>query len=717
MDRRGFLRLSSFSAGCWVLSNAFAQADGAVFRPSPLIRIDGSGRVTLFVQKQEMGQGVMTALPMLLAEELEVELRAVVIEALPYDPGAANGFNTWASASVRGAWSSLRKMAAGARMMLAQAAAERWGVPVEQVRCVAGTVRHPGSGAALGYGELAEAASRLAIPADPPLKAPADFTIIGKAAPRHGVHERISGQTVFGLDASVPDMVHAVVLRAPTFHGTVRSIDDSAVRALGAGILDVVPVRQMPGCDNRNGVAVVATSTWLAIKAQGLLKVEWELGPPLAHPDSAALAQAMRAAVERDAPAQTYDAKGRSRAFAPIAGKAFSADYALPFLHQAPMETISCIARWDGGRGEMWGGFQAPSFIAGTLAKAFGLDRSALFVHLLPMGGAFGRKEKVDNAAEALQLARHLKRPVKLMFTRTDEVRNGFYRPATWHRLSARITPGGIEAWRHQAALASFPGKTIGSAQHIYGGLSNDLVYPVGDYQTALYPVESPLPIGSWRSISYSQNVFAVEAFIDELARHARRDPVRLRLDLLRAAAGDARLASHRARMHAVLARCAQAIGWPGRPARGRHRGIACSVYTHAHAYAAHAFEISVSATKQIRIHRAVCAIDCGVVIDPSGFRAQVEGSLAWGLSAAMHGEITVKDGMVEQQNFSDYQVTRLAEMPALEIIVIDSLEAPSGAGEPAVPSVAPALANAVLAATGKPVRALPLAKAGFSWA
>ena len=654
---------------------------------------------------------------MILAEELEVAWDRVAIESLPYDAATSAQYNTWASSSVHGAWTAARQMAAAVRAMLAEAAARQWGVPVQQVRCASGACHCIDTGAVLGYGQLAQAASMLAVPAAPVLKKPADFTIIGKAVARHNALDRITGRTEFGIDVTLPDMLFAVVLRAPTFQGTPRHIDDSAVRALGAGIVAVVPVRQMPGCDNRNGVAIVATDTWLAMRGQGLLKVQWNAGPPLAHPDSASLQAALHGAIDGATPAQCYDLGGRCETYTAGAGPLFSARYDLPFLHQAPMETLSCVARWNGETAEVWGGFQAPSFLAGALATAFALDKADLVVHLRPMGGAFGRKEKVDNAAEALQVARAVGRPVKLMFTRSDEVRNGFYRPATAHRLAARVGPNGIEVWRHQAALAAFPDQSIRAPQHIYGGLSNDLVYPVDDYRTALYPVESPVPVGSWRSISYSQNVFAVESFIDALARNARRDPVRFRLELLRAAHADDVIAGHRARMHAVLERCAAAIGWPGRPARGRHRGLACSVYTHAHAYAAHAFEISIAPSQAIRIHRAICVIDCGMVIDPSGFKAQVEGSLAWGLSAAMHGEITVKDGAVVQQNFSDYEVMRLPDMPALEIIIVDSAAAPSGGGEPAVPSVAPALANAILAATGKPVRALPLSRAGFKWA
>lgn len=723
-QRRSFLRLSSFSAGAWLLSELapLAQAGAGAppaFQPSPLLRIDADGAVTIFVQKQEMGQGVRRSLPMLIAEELDVAIERITVATLPYDPARAGQFNTWASASVKQGWTSLRTVGAAARAMLVEAAAEQWNIAPERVATSNGAATNPDSGAMLTYGQLAPAASRRAVPARPRLKQPGEFKIIGKALPKPLTDSRIDGKERYGIDVRLPGMLYAAAVRAPSLVAKLKRYDDSAVRALGNGIVAVIVLTPMTGCDNRSGVAVVATDTWLALQGRDLLKVEWEDAEP-ALADNAALSRAMRAALTSEAPAQAFGKDGKSAAFSmPPAGAAlFSAEYELPFLNQAPMEPPNCVARVDGGRYEVWGGFQAPGFFASTLAAAFGVDKSQLIVHLLPMGGGFGRKEKVDNAAEAMQLARALRRPVQLVFSRADDMRNSFYRPATVHRLSARCGKDSIESWRHQAAVASFAGKKIGAPRHLYGGLANDLPYPVDDYASAVYPVDSPLPVGSWRSISYSQNVFAVESFIDELARQVKTDPLRFRLQLLRRAGhGGEAAASHRRRLAAVLERCAAAIGWNRPAARGRHRGIACCVYTHTHAYVAHAFEISVAVDKSIRIHRVVCAVDCGLIVDPSGFRAQIEGSLVWGLSAALSGEITFKDGVVEQQNFADYPVLRLHETPPLELIIVDSLDAPAGAGEPAVPSVAPALCNAIFAATRQRIRDLPLAKAGFSLA
>jgi isoquinoline 1-oxidoreductase beta subunit len=517
----------------------------------------------------------------------------------------------------------------------------------------------------------------------------------------------------------LPGMLYATIVRAPTVAAKVMRFDDKAVRALGPGIVDVLEVHAMSGCDNRSGVAILATSTWLALQGQSLLQVEWARGA-VPHADSATLSQALRAAPGQDTPALVYDAHAKADGYAPLPASPglVQAEYELPFLAHAQMEPLNCTAWYRDGRYEVWGGFQAPGYFATTLPKAFGVDRSAIDLHPLAMGGAFGRRERVDNAAEAMQLSRACGRPVKLVFSRPDDTRNGFYRPASFHRLSATADAHGIAAWRHQVALATYPGKTITAAHDIYGGPAGDLPYPIDDVRSSFYPVESPIPTGSWRSIAYSHNVFAVESFIDELARRVKADPLRFRLDMLRrdVPAPDA-TAAHRRRLAAVLARCGETAGWQRPAPKGRARGLACCVYAHTQAYVAHAFEISVTPARHVRIRRAVCVIDCGLIVDPSGFRAQVEGSLAWALSAAFKGEITVRDGEVEQQTYSDYDVLRLAEMPPFEIVIMPSLEAPGGAGEPAVPSVAPALCSALFAATGHRVRRLPLRLDGYTLA
>ena len=332
------------------------------------------------------------------------------------------------------------------------------------------------------------------------------------------------------------------------------------------------------------------------------------------------------------------------------------------------------------------------------------------------MGGAFGRKEKVDNAAEAMQLSKATGKPVQVVFSRADDTKNDFYRPASFHQLTAVADKSSVSSWRHEVGIATFPAKNISSAQDIYGGPANDLCYPVNDYQSAFYAVESPVPIGSWRSISYNHNVFAVESFIDELAKRLLIDPVDFRMNLFKNGFDENNgKTKHMQRLQTVLQKCADAIHWKQKPLLKRFRGIACCQYTHTDAYTAHAFEISVSPEKAITIHKVVCAIDCGLIIDPDGFRAQVEGSLVWALSAALKEEITITNGQVDQQSFFDHDVMRLREMPPFELIIVESNENPGGAGEPAVPSVAPALCNAIAAATGKRIRKLPLIKEGYT--
>lgn len=327
----------------------------------------------------------------------------------------------------------------------------------------------------------------------------------------------------------------------------------------------------------------------------------------------------------------------------------------------------------------------------------------------MPMGGAFGRKEKIDSVADAMQIAQATAGPVQVIYSRIDDFQNDFYRHASYQHLAAVSTPGHISQWRHQLSIATFPGKEISGPWHTFGGVMNDLCYTTGDYQSAFYPVESPIPLGSWRSISFSPNVFAIESFIDELAVHNKTDPIKFRFNILDVAASNDNI-----RLKNVLSKCADHIGWWQKPAEGRHRGVACCIYGHSSSIVAHAIEISVSKDKLVKIHRCVAAVDCGLIIDPDGLKAQVEGSLVWALSGIFKNEITFSNGIVDQQSFADYQVLRMNEMPPFEIILIEGADHPGGGGEPAVPSLGPALCNAIFAATGFRIRELPAQKHGF---
>ncbi|MBC8054788.1 MAG: xanthine dehydrogenase family protein molybdopterin-binding subunit [Sphingobacteriaceae bacterium] len=721
MKRRSFIRISSYTAGAWLLSeviplNAFAMdsSDTNCFQPNPQIRVCEDGRVILYIIKQEMGQGVITSLPLILAEELDVDPEKIVIEGLPYDAANAGKYNTYASASIKGAYSSFRKAGATARTMLINAAAAEWNVNAEVLKTENSKVVNTLNGQSINYNQLIKRASALPVPENPVLKNPKDFKLIGKSQRRSNIAGIVTGKALYGFDLVLPDMVYAAVVRAPLFYGKVKKWDDSALKQLGPGILQIVEVTQMAGgVDNRNGVAVVATNSWLALRGQQLLKVEWDLGTKGLF-DSTEISQQLKQALKTDTAALTYDKKGKSTAFTPLEGaNVFRTIYEMPYQAHAAMEPMNCTASYKDGKYEIWGGFQAPGEIAKILPKAFGVATDAVFVNLLPIGGAFGRKEKVDNAAEAMQISKAIGKPVKMIFSRADDTGNDFYRPASYHQISVTADKTGITDWAHQLAVTAFPGKNISHVHHGIGGAVADLIYPVKNYQSAFYPIESPIPIGSWRAIGFSHNVFVAECLIDELAAKFKVDPVEYRLSILRQESD--KYVKDRKRLENVLIKCAEAINWNHKPLAKRFRGIACCAYPHAQGYAAHAFEISVAPNNAIKIHKVVCAVDCGLIVDPEGFKSQIEGSLVWSLSATLKDEISLQKGQVQQQSFFDYDVMRLKEMPKFEIVIIPSDEAPGGAGEPAVPSVSPALCNAIFAATGKRVRKLPLKKEGYT--
>ncbi|WP_419801578.1 molybdopterin cofactor-binding domain-containing protein [Mucilaginibacter sp.] len=654
-----------------------------------------------------MGQNVITALPLLVAEELEIDLKEITVETLPYKASNAGNYTTWASGSIKGTWMQMRYVGATAKFMLIKAAADQWKVPVEDCKAQDGTVINIKNNKVLNYKDLLKEASALTPPEKPPLKNIKDFKYIGSQITKTNITPIITGKYSYTMDVKLPDMLYASLVRCPVYSGKVKSWDDSALKGL-AGIVKVIQVDQIPEALNRNAVAVIATNTWAALEGKRLLKVKWSYELGKVH-DNQSLTEQFKTEFATAKPARVYG-KDKNAPFKTIDGPGvYEATYEAPYLAHTTLEPVNCTARYKDGKFEIWGGFQAPMFINNVLPKVFGIDSSAISVNLMPMGGSFGRKEKIDNVAEAMVLTKALGVPVQNMFDRTDDIQADFYRPASHHHLAATGTKNEITKWRDQYGITTFPGKEISGPWDSFGGVTNDLCYPVSDYQSAFYPVESPIPIGSWRSISFSQNVFVVESFIDELAVHYQIDPIKYRLNLFNN--GDVK---DNARLKNVMLQCAEKIGWDEKPANGHFRGIAVCPYGRSGAVAAHAMEISVSKDKLVKIHRCVAAVDCGLVVDPDGLKAQIEGSLVWALSGMFNNEITVKNGMVDQQSYNDYRVLRMNEMPPFEILLIAGEEKPDGGGEPSVPSVAPALCNAIYAATGFRVRELPIKKHGF---
>jgi isoquinoline 1-oxidoreductase beta subunit len=713
MERRNFIRLSSFFAGAWLLTDlipdSLAATDGGDsfhFSPNPLLKIAQSGTVTIYVVKQEMGQNVITALPLILAEELDINPAVVNVEVLPYEQSKAGNYTTWASDSIKSSWLPLRKVGATARLILVQAAAQVWKISTDDCFTKNGKVVNKLSGASFDYKDLVKEASTLTPPEKVKLKDPREFKWLGKAVRKVNVPAIVSGKYTYTMDVKLPGMLYAAVVRCPVYSGKVVSWDSSALSRIPR-IVKILQVTQMRDAMNRNGVAIIASNSWAALEGQRLLKVIWdyEVGP---ISDNAALFEQFEKEMSTGKPAQVFG-KDRNAAFQDIDHpEAYKASYQIQYLAHAAIEPMNCTASYQDGKFEIWGGFQAPMYIGSTLPKLFNVKSADIHVNLMPMGGSFGRKEKIDNVADAMQLSRAVEAPVQVIYNRSDDIQCDFFRPASCQRISAVYESGQIKCWRHQLGISTFPGKDISGPWHMLGGVNNDLCYATLDYQSAFYPVESPIPLGSWRSIAFSPNVFAIECFIDELAYHHHLDPIDFRLGLLR------NLPDH-LRLKAVIAECAEQIGWKKGPARGRYRGFASCVYGHAQAYVAHAIELSVSREKRVTIHRCVAVVDCGLVIDPDGLKAQIEGSLVWALSGVFKNEITVVKGEVQQHGFREYEVLRMNEMPPLEIVLLKGSDSPSGAGEPAVPSFGPALCNALHAATGQRIRELPISKHGFT--
>jgi isoquinoline 1-oxidoreductase beta subunit len=642
------------------------------------IRIARDGTVTVVVNHSEMGQGVTTALAMLVAEELEVDLAQVRTEFAPADVRYRNPmFNeqtTGGSTSVRGEWERLSVAGARARARLIRAAAQLWGVKPEACAAEHGTVVHRPTGRRLGYGELAGAAAAIKAPRRVALKRPDQCGLLGHELPRVDIPEMAAGRTVYGMDVSLPEMRVATVLRCPVVGGKVATFDAQGAMAV-PGVEGVFPITR--------GVAVMATDTWSALKGREALTVDWDLGPHAAL-DTAALVAELNKALEHSG--DVRQRAGHAERALGQAARVVEADYATAHLAHATLEPMNCTARLTGDGCEVWVGTQSQEGARNTASRVSGLRPAQVEVHSQYLGGGFGRRLESDMVEEAVEIAKAAGCAVQVVWTRADDMQHDHYRPAYVARLRAALDADGwpVAWWQRGASQAV---AAMGCAQ---------LPYAIPNVRVEFVEVGAPVPAGAWRSVGAGQDAFVVESFIDELAHAAGRDPFGYRHALLRDAP----------RHRAVLELVATKAGWGTTPPAGRHRGIA--VYRSFGSYVAEVAEVSV-ADSAIRIHRVVCAVDCGRRVNPDTVRAQIEGGVAFGLSATLKEAITIAQGRVEQSTFEDYPILTLAEMPEVEVHIVESDEAPGGAGEPGVPPIAPAVANAVAAATGLRLRSLPL--------
>jgi isoquinoline 1-oxidoreductase beta subunit len=704
MSRRDFLKTAAMVGGSLMLGfhlplGKFEAEAAGNFTPNAFIRIGTDNSLTFIINHSEMGQGVYTSLPMLIAEELECDWTKIRVEAAPVDPvynhTAFGTQMTGGSSSVWSEFDRLRQVGAAAREMLISAAAAEWKVARESCRAINGKVVHTG-GRLLTYGQLAEKAASMPVPKKVPLKDPSEFRIIGRPALRLDSPEKVSAQAIFGIDARVPGMLTALIARPPVFGAKVATIDSRKARMV-PGVRKVVRVP--------SGVAVVATGFWAAKKGRDALKITWDKGPG-ANLSTTNMRE--RYAEQAKTPGVVARKEGDPVQALLKAAKQITAEYEVPYLAHATMETLNCLVVPHADGCDIWTGTQFQTVDRNAAAQVLGFMPEKVMIHTTFLGGGFGRRAnpRSDFVVEAAHVAKAVKKPVKVIWTREDDIKGGYYRPLWYDRLNAGLDKEGNPiSWVHtivgQSIMHGSPfekrmhGKDFIDPTSVEG--AKEIVYDIPNIRVDLHSPVNAVPVQWWRSVGHSHTGFVVESFIDEIAHAAGKDPYEFRQGLL---------AAH-PRHLGVLKLAASKAGW-GRPLqKGRARGIA--VHESFKSFVAQVAEVSVSPEGKVSVHRVVCAVDCGRDVNPLTIEAQMESGIVFGLTAALHGAITLKDGRVEQSNFNDYPMLSMNEMPAVEVHIVQSDEKPGGIGEPGVPPIAPAVCNAIFALTGKRIRTLPI--------
>jgi len=726
VNRRDFLKTGTAGGVALIIGfrlSPSALADQAQDQekkpPNPFdawVRITPDNRVTLILGKSEMGQGIMTALPMILAEELCVDWKQVKVEQAPTNPKVYD-HGTGGSGSVAGSWLPLRRAGAAAREMLVAAAAKQWEVGPDTCKARNGQVVHGNPQRYLAYGELVEAASKLPIPNlnTVPLKNSNDFTLVGHDTRRFEVRDKATGSAKFGIDSRVPGMLFAVVARCPVFGGKVTSFDATKAKAV-PGVRDVIQFETSGrGASTTGGIAVLADNSWAAIQGRNALAVKWEEGPAATESTTELQKQFLANAAK---PGKIVRNEGDADSALSSSPKKLEAIYELPFAPHACMEPMNCTVHIRPDGAEAWIPTQAPQWAQGVIAEAAKLPPEKVIVHTTLMGGGFGRRYQADFVMEAAQIAKASGKPVMVLWTREDDMQHDFYRPASYHKLQGALDANGnLAAWKHFQTSTSIAAKWSQKGADDPGlgefGTGATVPYTTPNLRIEYTLAESSVPRAWWRSVEHSSSGFVMESFIDELAAAAGQDPLAFRLKLI---GGDRKIPRFgegpdsppldTARLKGVLQLAAEKAGW-GKPLpKGMGRGIAA--FYSFNSYTAAVAEASVK-DGSVKVHRLVYAVDCGRPINPDGIRAQVESAAIYGLSAALHDAITIKGGRVEQSNFNDYQMPRMNETPETEVHVVISKEEPTGIGEPGLPVVAPAVLNAIFAATGKRIRRLPV--------
>jgi isoquinoline 1-oxidoreductase beta subunit len=669
------------------------------FAPNAFVQIDQSGKVTLVMPKVEMGQGVYTSIPMLIAEELEVSLDSVTLDHAPpneklfMDP-LLGGQLTGGSTSIRYAWEPMRRAGATARTMLLAAAAQQWQVDPASCHAERGEVVHAESGRRAGYGQLTAAAAKRPVPQNVTLKNPKDFKLIGTPVKRLDSPEKVDGTAQFGLDVRAPGMVYAAIANCPVLGGTLASVDDTNAKKI-PGVRQVVKVD--------NAVAVIGDHTWAAKRGVAALDIQWNEGAG-ANLSTKQIVDDLASAAQRDG-AVAHEEGDVGKAFGDAKTRV-DAVYQQPFLAHATMEPVNCTMHVRPDGCEIWIGTQVPTRVVDTAAQVTGLPADRIVVHNHLLGGGFGRRLETDMVRQAAKVAKQVAAPVKVVWTREEDIQHDMYRPYYYDRISAGLDANGKPAaWQHRIVGSSIIARFAPPAfQH---GVDPDAVEVAADLpydlpnQLVDYVRVEPhdVPTAFWRGVGATRGTFVVESFMDELAAQAKTDPVKYRRDLL----------GKTPRALNVLDVATKAAGWGNAVPKGQGRGV--SVMHAFGSFFAMVADVTVDQGGEVSVNRVVCAVDCGMAVNPNTIEAQVQGGIIFGITAALYSEITIKDGRVEQNNFTDYRILRIHETPSIEVHIVKSAEAPGGIGEPGTAALAPALTNAIYAATGKRLRHLPVGR------
>ncbi|MCU7845674.1 MAG: molybdopterin-dependent oxidoreductase [Candidatus Thiodiazotropha sp. (ex Monitilora ramsayi)] len=658
--------------------------NGAQFIPNAWLKIDTEGHVIVTVAESEMGQGPFTALPMIVAEELNVDWRHVKVERATLNP--AYGYQlTGGSTSISKGWATLRQAGAVARQILLNAAALTWQVPISECRAEQSSILHLPSKKSLSYAALVPQATQLPIPDTALLKEPNEFTIIGTPTPRLDTPDKISGRARFGIDTKLPGMQYATITHCPVFGGKPKRIDKEKTLKI-EGVLDVFKIEE--------GVIVLAKDTWTAFKGKAALNIEWDFGDKQSISSDSIIETLNELGAD-----QTTEVVKQGNPEKLLNTGSLESEYTLPFQAHVPLEPMNCTASFEGGKLRIWAPTQSPSEafdVARSVTqskiqrtankiktKLFGSEDNSIEINTTLLGGGFGRRLKQDFVSEATQVAKRTKKPVQLVWTREEDIQHDFYHPLTLHEMRGALDENGLPiAWHH---IIKGPNAKPHGADR--------LPYDIPNIRVDLIDIGKILPVGPWRSVMHAYNAFAVEHFFDELARAGNHDPLELRLQLM----------SQTPRLKKTLEIAADKTDWSS------ERGL-FGVASHA-GFGSYASEVVqlVEHGNRLKIEKITCAIDCGIAINPDIAKAQIEGSIVFGLTAALKSFITIRDGQVQQSNYHNYPILNMAETPPIEVVIVESDGSPGGIGEPGVPPLAPALANALFAASGKPTRNLPI--------